>query len=107
MLSHTARREITSHLSLERERGSYDCYDCKAGRYELCPSIKFAASPPFDGTLQGFYNLRRLACKLQDVRPIPCAPWIIYCTKPTGWNISLKEGWSGRSLWLPKRGTYQ
>ncbi|KAH8917698.1 hypothetical protein BT69DRAFT_641826 [Atractiella rhizophila] len=60
MLSHTARREITSHLSLERERGSYDCYDCKAGRYELCPSIKFAASPPFDGTLQGFYDLRRL-----------------------------------------------
>ncbi|KAI0719616.1 chaperonin 10-like protein [Cerioporus squamosus] len=27
------------------------CEDCKRGRYEICPDIKFAATPPYDGTL--------------------------------------------------------
>ncbi|XP_028413386.1 sorbitol dehydrogenase-like [Dendronephthya gigantea] len=31
------------------------CDFCKAGRYNLCPEMTFAATPPFDGTLCRFY----------------------------------------------------
>lgn len=31
------------------------CGDCLAGRYNLCPDIIFAATPPNDGTLAGFW----------------------------------------------------
>lgn len=31
------------------------CDDCLAGRYNLCPDIVFAATPPNDGTLTGFW----------------------------------------------------
>lgn len=31
------------------------CDACKEGRYELCPYIKFAATPPYDGTLGRYY----------------------------------------------------
>ncbi|KDR83630.1 hypothetical protein GALMADRAFT_235925 [Galerina marginata CBS 339.88] len=33
------------------------CEACKAGRYNLCPDIVFAATPPYDGTLGRFYRL--------------------------------------------------
>ncbi|KAF7332001.1 Xylitol dehydrogenase [Mycena kentingensis (nom. inval.)] len=31
------------------------CDACKAGRYNLCPDIVFAATPPYDGTLTRLY----------------------------------------------------
>ncbi|KAK4459673.1 chaperonin 10-like protein [Cladorrhinum samala] len=31
------------------------CVYCLGGRYNLCPEIKFAATPPYDGTLTGFW----------------------------------------------------
>uniref|UniRef100_T1IX42 Sorbitol dehydrogenase n=1 Tax=Strigamia maritima TaxID=126957 RepID=T1IX42_STRMM len=31
------------------------CHFCKNGRYNLCPKIKFAATPPHNGTLTRFY----------------------------------------------------
>ncbi|KAI9574718.1 xylitol dehydrogenase [Boletus coccyginus] len=31
------------------------CDACKEGRYQLCPDIKFAATPPYDGTLCRYY----------------------------------------------------
>ncbi|KAF4619831.1 hypothetical protein D9613_005325 [Agrocybe pediades] len=33
------------------------CDACKAGRYNLCPDIIFAATPPYDGTLGRYYKL--------------------------------------------------
>ncbi|KAJ7179028.1 xylitol dehydrogenase [Mycena filopes] len=33
------------------------CDACKAGRYNLCPDIVFAATPPYDGTLGRFYRV--------------------------------------------------
>ncbi|CAA7259867.1 unnamed protein product [Cyclocybe aegerita] len=33
------------------------CDSCKSGRYELCPDIVFAATPPYDGTLGRYYRL--------------------------------------------------
>ncbi|KAL2155239.1 hypothetical protein VTH82DRAFT_3915 [Thermothelomyces myriococcoides] len=31
------------------------CPTCLAGRYNLCPEMAFAATPPYDGTLTGFW----------------------------------------------------
>ncbi|KAK0490889.1 xylitol dehydrogenase [Armillaria novae-zelandiae] len=33
------------------------CEACKSGRYELCPDIIFAATPPYDGTLCRYYKV--------------------------------------------------
>ncbi|KAJ6628733.1 xylitol dehydrogenase [Mycena sp. CBHHK59/15] len=33
------------------------CDACKSGRYNLCPDIVFAATPPYDGTLGRFYRV--------------------------------------------------
>lgn len=32
------------------------CGDCLSGRYNLCPDMVFAATPPYDGTLTGFWT---------------------------------------------------
>lgn len=32
------------------------CEPCLAGKYNLCIAMKFAATPPYDGTLAGFYT---------------------------------------------------
>jgi D-xylulose reductase len=32
------------------------CPACLSGHYNLCPEMHFAATPPFDGTLTGFYT---------------------------------------------------
>ncbi|KAK7695916.1 hypothetical protein QCA50_000555 [Cerrena zonata] len=43
------------------------CEDCKKGRYELCPDIIFAATPPYDGTLARYYRIPADLCyKLPD-----------------------------------------
>ncbi|KAJ3488381.1 hypothetical protein NLI96_g2878 [Meripilus lineatus] len=43
------------------------CDDCKKGRYELCPDIIFAATPPYDGTLARYYRIPADLCyKLPD-----------------------------------------
>ncbi|KAH1366036.1 hypothetical protein KXV22_007384 [Aspergillus fumigatus] len=50
------------------------CEPCKAGKYNLCEKMAFAATPPYDGTLAKFYVLPEDFCyKLPD-------------------NISLQEG---------------
>ncbi|KAF5344146.1 hypothetical protein D9758_008852 [Tetrapyrgos nigripes] len=43
------------------------CDACKSGRYNLCPDIVFAATPPYDGTLGRYYRvLGDLAFPLPD-----------------------------------------
>ncbi|KAK3710694.1 hypothetical protein LTR37_010113 [Vermiconidia calcicola] len=43
------------------------CVRCKEGKYNLCPDMAFAATPPFDGTLAKYYNLPEDFCyKLPD-----------------------------------------
>lgn len=32
------------------------CHDCRAGHYNLCPDMQFAATPPYDGTLTGLWS---------------------------------------------------
>ena len=31
------------------------CFFCKSGRYNLCPDMKFCATPPINGSLSNFY----------------------------------------------------
>lgn len=33
------------------------CESCKKGKYNLCPDVRFAATPPYDGTLARYYIL--------------------------------------------------
>ncbi|KAK9334586.1 chaperonin 10-like protein [Lipomyces starkeyi] len=43
------------------------CAHCKAGYYNLCADMKFAATPPYDGTLCRYYVLPEDFCvKLPD-----------------------------------------
>lgn len=50
------------------------CANCMGGRYNLCPEMAFAATPPYDGTLTGFWTAPADFCfKLPD-------------------NVSLQEG---------------
>lgn len=43
------------------------CARCKEGRYNLCPDMRFAATPPIDGTLAKYYTLPEDFCyKLSD-----------------------------------------
>ena len=50
------------------------CVRCKEGKYNLCPDMAFAATPPYDGTLARYYTLP------ED-----------YCYKLPG-NMSMEEG---------------
>ena len=38
------------------------CRRCKEGRYNLCPDMRFAATPPIDGTLAKYYSLPEDFC---------------------------------------------
>jgi len=38
------------------------CESCLSGHYNLCPDMRFAASPPIDGTLTGFYVMPEDFC---------------------------------------------
>ena len=43
------------------------CSECLAGRYNLCPDMSFAATPPIDGTLTGMWSAPADFCyKLPD-----------------------------------------
>ncbi|KZT41191.1 xylitol dehydrogenase [Sistotremastrum suecicum HHB10207 ss-3] len=49
--------KVGTRVALEPGATCRVCDDCKAGRYELCPDIVFAATPPYDGTLGRYYKL--------------------------------------------------
>lgn len=38
------------------------CIRCKDGKYNLCPDMAFAATPPYDGTLARYYTLPEDFC---------------------------------------------
>jgi D-xylulose reductase len=38
------------------------CVRCREGRYNLCPDMAFAATPPYDGTLARYYRLPEDFC---------------------------------------------
>ncbi|KAF9519050.1 hypothetical protein BS47DRAFT_1370884 [Hydnum rufescens UP504] len=49
--------EVGTKVALEPGRSCRKCEACKSGRYQLCPDMVFAATPPHDGTLARYYSL--------------------------------------------------
>lgn len=45
---------LGERVAIEPQRPCRSCAQCKAGRYNLCPSIEFFATPPFDGAFAEF-----------------------------------------------------
>lgn len=58
---------VGDRVALEPGVGCNACETCRSGRYNLCRSMRFAATPPYDGTLATFYILPEECCfKLPD-----------------------------------------
>jgi L-iditol 2-dehydrogenase len=53
---------VGDRVALEPGVGCNSCETCRSGRYNLCPSMRFAATPPYDGTLATFYVLPEECC---------------------------------------------
>ncbi|KAF5388228.1 hypothetical protein D9615_000511 [Tricholomella constricta] len=49
--------KVGDRVAMEPGATCRKCDACKSGRYELCPDIVFAATPPYDGTLGRYYRL--------------------------------------------------
>ncbi|RDB22816.1 putative D-xylulose reductase A [Hypsizygus marmoreus] len=49
--------KVGDRVAMEPGATCRKCDACKAGRYNLCPDIIFAATPPYDGTLGRYYRL--------------------------------------------------
>lgn len=43
-------------VAIEPGYGCRRCTDCRAGKYNLCEKMRFAATPPYDGTLTGLWS---------------------------------------------------
>lgn len=58
---------IGDRVALEPGVPCRRCARCKAGKYNLCPDMKFAATPPYDGTLCKYYCMPADLCyKLEE-----------------------------------------
>lgn len=66
--------KVGDRVALEPGIPCRHCVPCKAGKYNLCPDMAFAATPPYDGTLAKYYVLPEDFCV-----PLPD-------------NVSLEEG---------------
>ncbi|KAJ7180212.1 xylitol dehydrogenase [Mycena crocata] len=49
--------KVGDRVAMEPGATCRTCDACKSGRYNLCPDIVFAATPPNDGTLGRFYRV--------------------------------------------------
>lgn len=54
---HVKDVKIGDLVALEPSKPCRHCFDCKRGKYNLCPFMQFAATPPFHGTLRKYYVL--------------------------------------------------
>lgn len=48
---------VGSRVSIEPQRPCRTCSQCKAGRYNLCPSMVFLATPPVDGAFVEYLSV--------------------------------------------------
>lgn len=48
---------VGDRVAIEPGTPCRNCKQCMAGRYHLCPSLEFLATPPFDGALQRFLTI--------------------------------------------------
>lgn len=64
--SHVTRWKVGDRVAIEPGEPCRDCRDCMAGRYHLCPRLKFLATPPYDGAL-----VQRIALDERQLFAIP------------------------------------
>ncbi|KAH8682051.1 chaperonin 10-like protein [Xylariales sp. PMI_506] len=59
--------KVGDRVALEPGYPCRHCGPCLSGHYNLCPDMRFAATPPYDGTLTGFWAAPADFCyKLPD-----------------------------------------
>ncbi|KFY63534.1 hypothetical protein V497_01984 [Pseudogymnoascus sp. VKM F-4516 (FW-969)] len=59
--------KLGDRVAIEPGTPCRHCESCLSGHYNLCPDMRFAATPPYDGTLTGFYTAAEDFCyKLPD-----------------------------------------
>lgn len=59
--------KVGDRVALEPGYPCRHCEPCLSGHYNLCPEMAFAATPPYDGTLTGFWKAPSDFCyKLPD-----------------------------------------
>lgn len=61
-----AHLPVGQRVALEPGAACRTCPQCLRGKYNLCPDMKFAATPPYDGTLCKYYVLPAECC-----HPVP------------------------------------
>lgn len=54
--------KVGDHVAMEPGICCRRCEPCKAGKYNLCENMAFAATPPYDGTLAKYYVLPEDFC---------------------------------------------
>ena len=56
--------KVGDRVTIEPGEPCRRCDQCKVGKYNLCPAMAFAATPPYDGTLAKYYRLPEDFCYL-------------------------------------------
>src|SRR5262249_46727783 len=54
----TSRDRIGQRVTIEPGIPDGTCEQCRAGRYNLCPNVRFFATPPIDGAFTNYVTLR-------------------------------------------------
>ncbi|MDJ0336715.1 NAD(P)-dependent alcohol dehydrogenase [Cryobacterium sp. PH31-O1] len=57
---------VGERVAIEPQRPCRTCRECRAGRYNLCPDMKFYATPPIDGAFCGYVTIQA-----EFAHPIP------------------------------------
>ncbi|OGE54799.1 hypothetical protein PENARI_c005G11646 [Penicillium arizonense] len=53
---------VGDRVALEPGIACNSCNHCRGGRYNLCQTMRFAATPPYDGTLATYYRVPAECC---------------------------------------------
>lgn len=49
---------LGQRVAIEPQRACGTCFQCRAGRYNLCPHMEFYATPPVDGAFQEYVTIQ-------------------------------------------------
>jgi L-iditol 2-dehydrogenase len=78
-------------VAVEPGVGCNSCEDCRAGKYNLCSEMQFAATPPYDGTLAMYYRVPEECCfklppsmSMRDAALIEPLSIAVHCCKLAG-----------------------
>lgn len=78
-------------VAIEPGVGCNSCEDCRAGKYNLCSEMQFAATPPYDGTLAMYYRVPEECCfklpssmSMRDAALVEPLSIAVHCCKLAG-----------------------